>query len=65
MRKQIRYAESIVERQIVLIVIATRALGDRKLPATWEIAFKDIGRQTVQQIVDALPELDILEDQSK
>lgn len=36
-------------------LIATRALGDKKLPATWEIAFKDIGRQTVQQIVDALP----------
>lgn len=37
-------------------LIATRALGDKKLPATWEIAVKDIGRQTVQQIVDALPD---------
>ena len=36
-------------------LIATRALGDKKLPATWELAIKDIGRQTVQQIVDALP----------
>lgn len=36
-------------------LIATRALGDKKLPATWELAIKDIGRQTVQQVVDALP----------
>jgi len=36
-------------------LIATRALGDKKLPATWEIAVKDIGRQTVQQIVASLP----------
>jgi hypothetical protein len=34
-------------------LMATRALGDKKLPATWTIFVKDIGRQTVQQIVDA------------
>lgn len=36
-------------------LLATRALGDHRLPATWTIFVKDIGRQTVQQIVDALP----------
>lgn len=34
-------------------LLATRALGDRKLPATWTIFVKDIGRQTVQQTLDA------------
>ena len=37
-------------------LLATRALGDKKLPASWVIFVKDIGRQTVQQIVDALPD---------
>lgn len=36
-------------------LIATRALGDRKLPASWTVFVKDIGRQTVQQIVESLP----------
>lgn len=34
-------------------LMATRALGDKKLPATWTVFVKDIGRQTVQQILDA------------
>jgi len=36
-------------------LLATRALGDHRLPSTWVVFVKDIGRQTVQQIVDALP----------
>ena len=36
-------------------LLATRALGDHKLPATWTIFVNGIGRQTVEQIVAALP----------
>lgn len=36
-------------------LLATRALGDHKLPATWTVHVNGIGRQTVRQIVDALP----------
>jgi len=36
-------------------LLATRALGDHKLPATWTVFVNNIGPQTVQQIVDALP----------
>lgn len=36
-------------------LLATRALGDHKLPATWAVFVNGIGRTTVQQIVDALP----------
>lgn len=36
-------------------LLATRALGDHRLPSTWTVFVKDIGRQTVRQIVDALP----------
>jgi len=37
-------------------LLATRALGDHRLPATWTIFVNGIGRQTVQQIIDALPD---------
>lgn len=37
-------------------LLATRALGDHKLPATWTVFVNGIGRQTVRQIVDALPD---------
>jgi hypothetical protein len=37
-------------------LLATRALGDKALPASWVVAVKDVGRQTVEQIVAALPD---------
>ncbi|MFT0173745.1 VapE domain-containing protein [Paraburkholderia mimosarum] len=33
-------------------LLATRALGEGKLPACWELATKDYGRITVQQMMD-------------
>ncbi|ABR10588.1 DNA primase [Burkholderia phage BcepNY3] len=36
-------------------LLAIRALGDAKLPASWEVHVKDIGRVTVANILDALP----------
>lgn len=36
-------------------LLATRALGDHRLPSSWVVFVKDIGRQTVQDIVAALP----------
>jgi hypothetical protein len=37
-------------------LLATRALGDKALPRSWVINVKDVGRQTVEQIVAALPD---------
>jgi hypothetical protein len=37
-------------------LLATRALGDGRLPSDWTIFVKDMGRQTVQQILDAVPD---------
>jgi hypothetical protein len=36
-------------------LMAIRALGDEKLPTDWALFIKDIGVQTVRQVIDALP----------